>query len=137
MEGTETGGPKGALETVRQLVGRLGGRIGRGEGHDPLAQAVRIIQEEIGQLQELVQEPLKFIRPVERRRIVPVDLNALLASILTVLTANQDEAAFPVSVKISLDHALPQLPTDYEEIKRAFRHILKKSYAALSEKEEL
>ena len=102
-------------------------------GDETLAQAVRIIREEIDQLHELVQETLEFVRPMERKQNVPVDLNALLTSVLTALTTNQAGSALSVSVTTSLDPALPQLPADYEEIKRAFRHILKNSYAALSD----
>ncbi len=102
-------------------------------GDETLGQAVRIIQEEIDQLHKLVQETLEFVRPVEKKQMVPVDLNALLNSVLTALTTDQDGSAPSVSVTTSLDHALPQLPADYEEMKRAFRHILKNSYAALSD----
>ena len=102
-------------------------------GDETLAQAVRIIREEIAQLHELVQETLEFVRPVERKPMVPVDLNALLTSVLTSLTTDQDGSTLSVPVTTSLDPALPQLPADYEEIKRAFRHLLKNSCAALSD----
>ncbi len=101
-------------------------------GDETLAQAVRLLREEMGQLQELVQDTVEFLRPAEKRRIVPVDLNALLASLLAALAINQDGSGPPVSVNSSLDPALPQMPADYEEIKRAFWHLLKNSHAALS-----
>lgn len=100
---------------------------------ETLAQAVRLIREEIDQLHELIQETLEFVRPVERKQIGPVDLNALLTSVLAALTTDPDGSAPPVSVTTSLDPALPQLPADYGEIRKAFRHILKSSYAALSD----
>jgi signal transduction histidine kinase len=102
-------------------------------GDETLAQAVRIIREEIDQLRELVQETLEFVRPVEKEQMVPVDLNALLNSVLTALTPDRDGSAPSVSVTTSLDPGLPQLQADYEEMKRAFRHILKNIYAALSD----
>jgi nitrogen-specific signal transduction histidine kinase len=99
-----------------------------------LAQAVRILREEIGQLQELVHDTLEFLRPEEEKRLVPVDLNILLTSLLAALTFNQKGADLSVSVSSSLDPALPRLPGEYEEIKRAFGHLLKSSHAALSVK---
>jgi nitrogen-specific signal transduction histidine kinase len=97
-----------------------------------LTRAVRIIKEETGQLHELVQEYLEFVRPVEARQITTVDLNALLNRVLTIVHHNNEGSA--VSLSHFLDPALPQLPADYEEIKRAFLHIIKNSYGVLSEK---
>ncbi len=101
-------------------------------GDETLAQAVRILREEIGQLQELVQDTLEFLRPAEGKSVIPVDLNSLLASLLAALTINPDGSDLPVSVNSSFDPALPQLPADYEEIRRAFGHLLKNGHAALS-----
>ena len=101
---------------------------------ESLAQAVRLLREGIGQLQELVQDTLEFLRPVEGKPVIPVDLNSLLASLLAALTINQDGSDLPVSMSSSLDPALPPMPADYEEIKRAFGHLLKNCSAVLSDK---
>ncbi len=103
-------------------------------GDEPLTQAVRIIKEETGQLHGLVQEYLDFVRSVEGKQIVAVDLNALLILVLTLMQHNHDRSAPPVSVSTSLDSALPPLTADYDEVKKAFLQIIKSSYSGLTEK---
>jgi signal transduction histidine kinase len=116
---------RGALSVIRR----------RADPRDePLAQAVGIIGEEIRQLNDLVQEYLDFLRPVEGIQVVPVDLNALLTLVLTIMQNNHNGSSPPVSVVACLDSALPPVAASYEEVKRAFLYIIKNSYAALSEK---
>lgn len=102
---------------------------------EPLAQSIRIIREEVHHLNEFVQECLDFVRPVDSRHFVDINVNDVLSLVINItehLTQNQ-EAARPVSIVTDLDPQVPPLFANYEEVKKAFLNIVKNAFEAMAD----
>ncbi len=88
-----------------------------GEGHENL----EIIETEIRRLDRAVQGFLKFMRPQELV-LRPVDVNALLQSIVVLLEGEWQKAG--IRFTFELDAALPPVTADEELLHQAFLNLL-------------
>jgi nitrogen-specific signal transduction histidine kinase len=90
-----------------------------------LAQAVRIVKEEMERLPALVKECLDPARPEKEKQILPADLDTLLTRVLTVTDNYYAKSFSLVAAADRRDYNMPLLSAECEVVKRAIWQIIK------------
>lgn len=123
----EIGNPLNSLHIHLQLLERKIRRLPEKDRHD-FREPVRVAQEEIKRLDQIVTQFLRAIRPAPVR-LHPENLNALVQESIAFLEAeilNRD-----VIVEQELRPDLPPVEVDRDQIKQAFYNVIKNSFQAM------
>jgi signal transduction histidine kinase len=92
-----------------------------GVSSEGVQQNLDTIESEIRRLDRVVQGFLRFVRPQEPV-LKPVDLNALLIDVATLLEAEWQKEG--IRLQFRLDPALPPVRADQELLRQAFLNVL-------------
>lgn len=123
---------------VRNPLHAIGGAVAviqrRSNPDDPiLAQSIRIIQEEVKHLSEFVQECLDFVKPPVVSRYELVDLEEVVAAVISVVSYMFDPLVKKIEVIRDFEPVLPKVMANYEEIKQAFLNIVRNAFEAMQD----
>jgi signal transduction histidine kinase len=98
-----------------------------------LSQSVKIINEEVQHLNEFVQECLNFVRPPSAIRFVEMEINEVTSVVLNIVSHMYESGSKRIRIVKDLDHSLPKIYANYEEMKQAFLNIVKNAFEAMPE----
>jgi len=98
-----------------------------------LSQSVKIINEEVQHLNEFVQECLNFVRPPNAIRFVEVEINEITSVVINIVSHMYESGSKKIRIVKDLDHGLPKIYANYEEMKQAFLNIVKNAFEAMPE----
>lgn len=104
---------------------------------DTLKKSIKIIQEEIGHLNEFVRECLDFVRPAVQYRFIQFDVNEVIPTIIDILRHMFEDLSGKIRITTEMAPQLPKLSGNYEEIKQAFLNIGKNAFEAMCDGGEL
>jgi signal transduction histidine kinase len=107
------------LEIIRSKLGARTDEVGR---------SLEVMGGEIRRLDRVVQGFLRFARPQELK-LAPVDLNALLSGLASLLEAEWRPAG--VRFELDLDPALPCITGDEELLRQAFLNLIQNAGQAM------
>ena len=96
-------------------------------------QSIRIIEQEIGYLDDFVQGCLDFIHPPTERLFEEIDVNELISFALEKVSHMVDSLCPKISITTRLDPQLPKVRGKYDEIKRAMVNLLRNGFEAMPE----
>jgi len=102
-----------------------------------LAQSVKIINEEVQHLNEFVQECLNFVRPPDTVRFIGVGINEVISVVMNIISHMFEPESKKIRVVTDIDHQLPQVHVNYEELKQVFLNVVKNAFEAMPEGGEL
>lgn len=98
-----------------------------------LSQSIKIIHEEVGHLNDFVQECLNFVRPPNLIRFSEVNLQEMISVVVNILNHMFETDSRKIKITVKGGEDLPKVYVNYEEIKQAFLNIVKNSIEAMSE----
>jgi signal transduction histidine kinase len=106
----------------------------RSNPDDPsLSQSIKIIHEEVQHLNDFVQECLNFIRPPDALRFNEVNLSEIIDAAQNMLSHMYELESKKMAFTVEIEHDLPTVYVNYEEIKQAFINIMKNGVEAMPE----
>ncbi len=105
---------------------------------DPLIeQSINIIHDEIKRLTNFVKECLEFSNPSDPSKFAPTDINDIITSSLDLMTPLFKDLSKDINLSLSLQEDLPQIKTNFNEIKQVFLNIIKNSVEAIDKEGEI
>jgi signal transduction histidine kinase len=105
---------------------------------DPLIeQSINVIHDEIKRLTNFVKECLEFSNPSDPSRFVITDINDIVISSLDLMTPVFQDSSRNINISLSLQEDLPEIKTNFNEIKQVFLNIIKNSVEAIDKEGEI
>jgi len=102
---------------------------------DPLIeQSISVMHEEITRLSNFVKECLDFSNPSEPSKFASTDINDVITSSLDLLVPSFQNTSKKIDVSLSLQDSLPNVITNFNEIKQVVLNIIKNSVEAINSK---
>jgi signal transduction histidine kinase len=102
-----------------------------------LDQSIKIIKEEVQHLNEFVQECLDFVRPLDKNRLMEIEINEIISVVINIISRMYEGMSKRIEIKTDLDPNLPRMVANYEEIKQTFLNIVKNAFEAMNGEGEL
>jgi len=126
---------------IRNPLHAIGGAltiIQRRTNVDPLIeQSINIIHDEIKRLTNFIKECLEFSNPSDPLKFVITDINDIVISSLDLMTPVFQDLSKNINISLSLQEDLPEIKTNFNEIKQVFLNIIKNSVEAIDKEGEI
>ena len=130
----ELGNPLNSLTIHLQLIQRKLQDALKAKNKEAIAESVEICQGEVKRLDEIINNFLEAVRPVEPE-LNELNLIELIESVLRVQEA--ELAARNIEVKIEVEGKVPNILGDRGQIKQVFFNLIKNGMEAMSSKGQL